>query len=441
MPSPARVHPAGLLVLLVALVFVICLPRSDMLDATVRFDDMTCVLTGQKTEQKFSMVGPLFATPLFYLGRALGDTQRWVWYFNRTLLVLSWIGFWWLLRPLLTAGERLRFIITLTLTSMVSHHLMFFSGEVFTCVMSAFGLAAVVLRRAWWGMPLAILAAVNLPGMIGALGMASVVLVLRTRRLRFLLAAPTAFGLWLLENYVRRGDPWFTGYDGEHGVPTALPYSGLPEFSYPIFFGLLSVLFSFGKGLIFFMPALFMPLREEPGRPAEAESDLRWVYWVWLGYMSGVVLVYAKWWCWSGGWFWGPRFFLFGCFIAALVVARRTANADRHSIPANLLMLVVLVLSGWVALNGLSYQQEGLLRYVPDGPALEFVVWYVPECSALWWPIVTPRPLNPEDWWRLAAIVAGLCHLAAPVVATLWRRLPAHIAAAWNILRTGPIRI
>ena len=36
-------------------------------------------------------------------------------------------------------------------------------------------------------------------------------------------------------------------------VATILTYSGRPGFSYPLFFGVLSVLFSFGKGLVCFM--------------------------------------------------------------------------------------------------------------------------------------------------------------------------------------------
>lgn len=440
MPS-ARIHPVAVLVLVVACTFITLLPRGGMLDASVRFQDMCRMLNGYKTEEKFSMVGPLCATPLYYFGQEMGDIERWVWYFNRICLLGVCAGFWWLFRPILTATERARLIVALCLSSMIPHHMQFFNGEVFTSIAVAFGLAAVVMRRAWWGMPLAIMGTVNLPGTVFGLGTATLVLVVYTRRLRFLAAAPIAFGLWLLENYIRRGDAWFTGYDGEHGTKTVLPYSGQWEFSYPLFFGLLSVLFSFGKGLIFFMPALFLTFPTAPDRPKEEETQLKWVYRVWLGYMAGVVLVYSKWWCWSGGWFWGPRFFLFGCFIAALVTARRTVNAERHSTLANLVMLVVLLLGAWVALNGLSYQQTGLNRYVADGNALEFVVWYVPECSALWWPFVTPIPLEEKDWLWLAAIAVGFCYLAAPVVATLARRAPEYIAALWRTVRSSPVRI
>lgn len=464
-PAPAscsspRLTAVDVCAVVLAACAVWWVPRSDMNDDTVRFKDMSRVLSGFGTEEKFSMVGPLCATPLYLLGRALGGDEeieiavkgevrirhaaavkRCVWYFNRVVLLVACAGFWWLLRPVLSAPERARFVVALVLTSMVPHHLMFFAGEVFTCATAALGLAAVVLRRAWWGVPLAVLGTVNVPGTLGALGLAAAVLVARTRRLRFLLAAPAALGLYLLENYLRRGDPWFTGYDGESGARTVLPYSGQPEFSYPLFFGLLSVLFSFGKGLVFFVPLLFLPLPADPDRPADPEERLRWVYRVWVGYVAGLVLVYARWWSWSGGWFWGPRFFLFGCVVAALVAARRTAGAARAGAGANLLTLGALALAAWGAVCGVVYGQEGLVRYIGEGYATEFVVWYVPECSALWWPCVDGAPPRPGDWVWIALVGAGLCYLAAPVAAALAPPARALAARAWRAVVTGPVRV
>lgn len=418
-------------------VFVLSLPASVMIDATVRFQDLDRILHGRKPEEKFSMVGPLCATPLYVLGWVVGETERAVWCFNRLLALGGCAAFWWLLRPVLGPTERARFVVALLLTSMLPHHLMHFGGEVFSTFTVGFGLAAVVVRRAWWGVPLAVAGAVNTPGSIGGFAVAVVVLFTHTRRLRHLLAVPVACGLVLLENYVRRGDPFFTGYDGERGVPNALPFSGGPEFSYPLFFGVLSLLFSFGKGLVFFVPTVFLP-PADPSGPGEADADLRWVYGVWVGAVVGLVLVYARWWAWYGGWFWGPRFLLFACLPAALVIARRTAAADRLSTPANLLTLAALALACWAGVNGVVFLQDGLERYTADDNALEFAVWYVPECSALWWPFAHPRPLAWFDWLRLAAGVAGFAYLAAPVLAVLGRRLPGHLTAAWAAVRGGP---
>ena len=433
----ARPLLIGLFVIVAASVFLILLPRADMIDATVRLEDLERVIHGQKTESKFSMVGPLFATPFYYLGQHLGDTKKWVWCFNRSLILIGCAVFWWLLRPALSAAERMRFIIALMLTSMVPHHLMHFGGEVFSSLVTAIGFAAVVVRRAWWGVPLAVLGAVNVPGSIGGLAVGSLVLIARTGRLRYLLAVPIAAGLVLLENYIRRGDPFSTGYDGEHGSPNALPFSGQKEFSYPFVFGVMSLLLSFGKGLIFFVPALFLPFPDDPIHSREAEADARWVYRIWIGVVLGLLLVYARWWAWYGGWFWGPRFFLFACFPAALVLARRTTSPERFTTAANLLTLIALALASWVGINGVIYQQLELHTYGESNFALEFVIWYVPECSALWWPYARPKHFKAEDWWYLCAGLLGFVYLAAPVVVTLLRRLPGHVASGWALLRGG----
>ena len=76
-----------------------------------------------------------------------------------------------------------------------------------------------------------------------------------------------AASLVLLENAVQHGNPLEGGYANDAGRRTALPYSGLPGFSYPLFFGVLSVLFSFGRGLVFFAPGLFARY------PPQASSD------------------------------------------------------------------------------------------------------------------------------------------------------------------------
>lgn len=431
--------PAHLVALFAVAAFALALPVGDMHDARVRYEDMRRILAGEPTGEKYSMVGPLCAAPLHYVGGWLGDAHTAVWAFNRLLLLAGAAGFWWLLRPFLAARTRAWFVVALLATSMVPHHLMHFGGEPFSALLSAFGLAATVLRRAWWGLPLAVVGAVNTPGTVVGLGVATLVLFARTRRLRHLIAAPLAAGLVLLENYVRRGDPFFTGYDGERGWPNPLPYAGRPEFSYPLFFGVLSLLFSFGKGLVYFCPALFVPNPPaDPDRDAAREAELRWVYRVWVGYVVGLLLLYGRWWAWYGGWFWGPRFLLLACFPAALVLARRLEAAGRLGTGANLLTLAALALACWAGVNGVVYDQSGVIHYLAEGYTLEFVVWYVPECSALWWPWVFPKELASDDLVRLAGGLAAFAYLSAPLLAVLWRRLPGHLADLWAAVRSGP---
>ena len=56
------------------------------------------------------------------------------------------------------------------------------------------------------------------------------------------------------------------------------PLLGLIGFSYPLVFGVLSIGLSFGKGLLFFMPGLLLPLT----------GPLREVRWAFLVYLAGI---------------------------------------------------------------------------------------------------------------------------------------------------------
>ena len=120
------------------------------------------------------------------------------------------------------------------------------------------------------------------------------------------------------------------------------------------------------------------------------------------------------------------------------MTARRTVHADRFSTGANALMLAALALGSWVALNGVVYQQIGLEPFNANNSALEFVVWYVPECSVLWWPFASPRELMWKEPLYLFSVVVGFLYLAAPVIATLGKRVPGQLAAGWRLLRSGP---
>ena len=92
--------------------------------------------------------------------------------------------------------------------------------------------------------------------------------------------------------------------------------------------GLLSILFSFGKGLIFFVPGLLLPVRGLLRKAApDLQLDIYGIYLLWVAFVVGLILVYSPWWAWYGGWFWGPRFFLFACIPASFAIALRLLPA------------------------------------------------------------------------------------------------------------------
>src|SRR5262249_54129415 len=150
--------------------------------------------------------------------------------------------------------------------------------------------------------------------------------------------------------------------------------------------GVLSILFSFGKGLVFYAPGLVFWIRKRT--PHVNDVAFR-TYVLWMGFLVGLILVYAKWWAWYGGWFWGPRFFLFASLPASLAIAVALAGRRDASLGRLMALFVVLSLSVWVAIEGASFE--------PTAPAVCFdrnfepLCWYVPEFSPLWRPFVEFR--------------------------------------------------
>ena len=104
-----------------------------------------------------------------------------------------------------------------------------------------------------------------------------------------------------------------------------MPYSGKPGFSYPFLLGVASILFSFGRGLVFFAPGLLLWF----GARTRQLAPGRRVVILLLLFVAGLVLVYAKWWAWYGGLTWGPRYFIVAAVPASLFLAirlRRSAD-------------------------------------------------------------------------------------------------------------------
>jgi hypothetical protein len=160
------------------------------------------------------------------------------------------------------------------------------------------------------------------------------------------------------------------------------------------------------------------------------------VYRVWVAVVVGLVLVYARWWAWYGGAVWGPRFFLFASLPASLVLARWTARAEQHSTWANALVLLAVALSCWVGVNGIVFQGHGSERFWQNNFELEYLTWYVPECSVLWMPFVFPKPLGPEHYCWLGAFAVGFAYLAWPVLRVLAVRARNGCADLWRALHT-----
>jgi hypothetical protein len=406
------------------LMFVL-LPHAMTGDGLERYKALTELLEhGRLSSMAYSLIGPLFSAPLFYLGKVVGGAEWWVGRFNTLLIVGGVVGLGVLLRRRVDLEILGTFLLLLVAASMFPNHSRDYYGEVFTGISVALGAAALATDRSILGWSLMVTGVVNTPATIVGLLLVSFRHIWRNQRLRHLLPLIAAALLIVIEAWLRRGGPFTTGYEGNAGAPTVLPYSGRLGFSYPLFLGLMSILLSFGKGVVFFAPGLLLPIRERDIGPSSRVVCECYATWMW--FLAGMVLVYAKWWAWYGGWFWGPRFFLIASLPASLALAVRLRNAKKLSLVSLVVVAVILAWSVWVGTNGAVFDQAGLGRCMQDDYALELLCWYTPEFSALWRPFLAPWALSASQALFDAYCVVALAWLAWPLLKQLRFELERH---------------
>ena len=395
---------------------LLALPRDTGGDGAVRYSAMQSMLDGRIPQEPYSLVTPVLALPLGALGRLFGNEAGFAYRLNGVLFALGLIAMWLILRRRASGALIRSFVLLLVYGSLFPAAVVSLYGETTTAVLLAVGLLAVVAGRgpvargAGWAA--VVLGTTNTPTLIPAL-VAVVVVVALARRSYWPLAALAAtVGLTLLDLRLHTGG-FSSPYEGDHGYETILPFSGRPGFSYPAFFGVLAILFSLGKGLVFYAPGLFVPVRKAlSNSPVLQRTRL-----LWLVVVICMVLIYCRWWAWYGGVFFGPRFFLFASIPAALAIAVRVQPV-RDSLLVVAAIVGVLGLSLWVGVVGAMGAGTPSIC-TDDEYALEHLCWYTPEFSSLWRPLI--------DWPALppAAILFGL--LAVGVLLRL--SLPLLIAA------------
>jgi hypothetical protein len=417
---------------IVLLFFVV--PHALLGDGRVRFETLTALLEhGTLTNTPYSVVGPLFSAPLHYIGKLALGSEWWCTRFNTLLLAGALAATASLLRRY-ADGRLLRtFFLLLVAASMFPNHVRGYFGEVFTALLVLVGLAALSSGRPRLGWAAMILGVANTPATIVGLLFVALKYVRDSRRVRHVIPVLVAASLILLESWIRRGDPFTSGYEGNAGFRTLMPYSGQPEFSYPFFFGLLSITLSFGKGILFFAPGLLLRVGADD-RDVPSQLRALWGYSIW--FLAGVIIVYARWWAWYGGWFWGPRFFLMASIPASLAIAIKLRQLPALSTPGLGALFAVLTLSVWVGINGAVFNQGNLDICQQDRYALESLCWYSPEFSVLWHPFVEPVRLSFDQALFIAYCGIVYVWLSAPLVKTLIMRARDSVAASRMNLRT-----
>jgi len=420
----------GLLVVGFLVLFVL-LPHELKGDDFARFNEVERLLHhGELSDDRYSLVMPLVSAPFLLLGEVVRSPMWWAAHFNVIVVAVGALLFLRLFRGRVDGALLRRFLLILLFASLLTNRLRDYNAEVLTATLVSLGLVLVASgRRVFTGWTAVVIGVVNTPAaLLGALVVA-VAESVRTRRLRHLLVPVAAAVLIMAEAWIRRGGPLTTGYENDHGLRTVLPYSGRPGFSYPFLLGVLVILFSFGRGLLFFTPGLVLWLSERTR--ALLKEHRRLVGWMLL-FVAGLVLVYAKWWAWYGGIAWGPRFFTFAAIPASLLIAVRLRRPSGSVLSAGV-TLVVLVGSAWVGIAGAVADLPWLDNFCSQNNySLESLCWYTPEFSGIGRPLVRFPALTAST-----AVVVGYCALvfgycAARPLATLVRAAGAMFRFAWS---------
>jgi hypothetical protein len=414
-PRPAAAVETALIVLgLVA--YAVVLPHEMIADALQRYQNLVELLdTGRPPPGRFSLIGSLpAAVPVWCADLFGGDRMTFVKLYNTMVVTGMTLGLYLLLRRRVEPSLVRRFLLVLIAASMLANHVIHSNAEPFTVAAVAVGLTAVAVRvRSALGWALAALGAANIPATVAGLVLVAAQRCWADRRLRYCLVPLLAVGIVVAENWLRNGDPRDAGYADDHGFTTVMPYSGRSGFSYPVFFGVLALCLSFGKGLLFFAPGLILPVR----RLMRLADPALWrLYLSWVVYLGGLVLVYGTWWSWYGGFTWGPRFLLFAAVPASLAVAvaLRDLTAPLWS---RLLTLAVLAQSAWVGLCAAVWPEGGFpWACFADEYANEQLCHFTPEFSALWYPVVAGLPLTRRDLVMIGYLTVVVGYLAAPMV-------------------------
>ncbi len=423
--SRALAHLEAILIFAGFTSYLVWLPAKTWGDGGVRAQAIvTLVETGRLTSMKYSYVGSLLSIPLYLADKLLRFEERLFYRYNYFVLAAGFAIAYLVMRKQTDRSNLRRFFLILLTASMFPYHLTTFYGEVFSAVCAALGILLLTQRRSGWGWALVALAVANTPALAVGMAFVSVIIAVERRDGRHLLPLLFTAGGILLESWISRGHPLISGYAGDGAGPSGIrPYTGLPGFSFPLFFGVLSILFSFGRGILFYQPALWFAFQK-----LRCERSLHRTYVLWMCFLVGEILVYARWNQWHGAGFWGPRFLLFAAIPASYLLVARLANRQ-EGLLGNSLTFAALLLSAWVGLDGAIFHLKNLPDSFCDQADGVFCL-YVPEFSPLWWPFVKATPVSHAEW--MVAIYCGAVFvlLAAPLVARIGHQ-------SWLLLRAA----
>lgn len=450
--KPVILHPsayAGLVILLLGLIIFFSDKGQIAGDGVPRWEALTALMSEHRlTADKYSIVQPLLAVPLFLIGetweradslfsdeekalpsetRAFERNKIIVQRFNKFIIwgiAIWWYGMlqqWYALTPKQAAWATL----FLLFGSFLIPHARDFYSE---CLWTALSLVLLALLSALWNQPfqrgkfallvlcLALLIPLNpvlsfvcagiLVCLLGlklwqSFRMNSLAVVKRCfapEILALLIGLCVGTLLCLLENVLRRGHVLNFGY-------------GTEGFSTPWLYGLAGQLFSPSRGLVFFIPTFFCGCALLSGQLLKTREEFFLL--LTLLYSALLVGIYSTWWAWHGGLYWGPRFLLplsvFGILYWILVVKKIWRKSGRlvHGVLTALVFLSYSVYKAGVAVN-----HRYLGQCLAIDPASDACFWKIQFLPYVAW-------LNSADLMRMLTHRSTVVELAGIMLMAL----------------------
>ena len=398
-------------------------------DGTLRHRALLALFDeGRLTMDKYSIVAPLVSAPLLFLDRMFGTGDWFLSRFNVFVLAACVACMWRITSRSASPSLAGRFCVLLMSASFLPFSAGMYYGEMFTMVTAAVGLHGLATGGGIGSWALLCVGVANVPPMLLPLGFLALLRAIAARRPWPLLAPACALLLIAFENWLRRGSPASFGYDDDGILQNHLmPYVGLGGFSYPLLLGLLGLAFASGIGLFPYAPGLFF-LRSPSAQPEGMRPTMR----LWLLFVLLTALVFAKWWSWFGGAYWGPRFLMLGALPATLLLAQQSMR--RHeSFWSAAATLLCLCWSTWVCINGTTVAFHHLLADPALHAAEGSVMIWVPDISPLWYAIEKPAFVYPTTLVYASLSLVALAWIAWPIAKQCVALAP---AAARELMRS-----
>lgn len=233
----------------------------------------------------------------------------------------------------------------------------------------------------------------NTPVAVFGLIVASFYVVIKSKKLRYLTLPIISMITVVIEASMTKGSISVSKYNAalESGNSPLMPWGTVVGFGHNIIYGVLAIFFSFGRGLIFFIPNFFLSfirIKDSVG--------------VWMNFMLFFVLslipIYAMWWAWYGGITYGPRFFLVACVVGAVATTEIVRQGNNYKL--QIVAAVLTLISTIVAFIGVSTFIGPKTAYMcmVNNYIYEPLCWYSLEYSNLFSPAWEGIKMNIQVW-------------------------------------------